>query len=89
MQTITLTFTGDIGFDKYMKGKETDVDLLDPSVSSFLRDSDHLVVNVEGPLYGGDRAVGGDMAATLFMIRCFSLSKASMTLQSLWIAGIS
>ncbi len=46
----TLTFTGDIGFDKYMYGKWNDEQLLAEEVLSFLRDTDHLIVNVEGPL---------------------------------------
>ncbi len=46
----TLTFTGDIGFDHYMDKKWEDEELLDSEVLSFLRDTDHLIVNVEGPL---------------------------------------
>ena len=46
----SLTFTGDIGFDKYMDGRWKDNDLLAPDVISFLRASDHVIVNVEGPL---------------------------------------
>ncbi len=52
----TLTFTGDIGFDKYMKDKWSDESLLDENIVSFLRDSDHVITNVEGPLYSGERA---------------------------------
>ncbi len=47
----TVTFTGDIGFDKYMKDKWSDTDLLAPDIVSFISDTDHLAVNVEGPLY--------------------------------------
>ena len=50
-QTCTLTFTGDIGFDKYMDGRWNDSDLLAPAIVSFLEGSDHLAVNVEGPLF--------------------------------------
>ena len=46
----TLLITGDIGFDKYMDGKWNDPDLLSDEVLSYLRDTDHLIVNVEGPL---------------------------------------
>ena len=46
----TLTFTGDIGFDHYMLGKWKDETLLSSEVSNFLADTDHLIVNVEGPL---------------------------------------
>ncbi len=53
MSTATLTFTGDIGFDKYMAKKWDDDRLLDPAVSSFIKESDHLIVNLEGPLYNG------------------------------------
>ena len=47
---LSLTFTGDIGFDKYMYGRWDDKELLAPDVVSYLNDSDHLIVNVEGPL---------------------------------------
>lgn len=46
----TLTFTGDIGFDKYMDRKWSDEGLLDSEIKSFLSDTDHLIINVEGPL---------------------------------------
>lgn len=45
-----LTFTGDIGFDKYMDGKWEDRDFLDTKIRGFLSDTDYLCVNVEGPL---------------------------------------
>ncbi len=59
--TISLIFTGDIGFDKYMDGRWNDPDLLSPAVSSFLDNCDHLIVNVEGPLY--DKNIQTDTAA--------------------------
>ena len=46
----TLTFTGDIGFDRYMAGKWEDEQLIAPEVLAFLHASDHVVANVEGPL---------------------------------------
>lgn len=46
-----LTFTGDIGFDKYMDGKWRDSNLLDNDITAFLKASDHVIANVEGPLY--------------------------------------
>lgn len=46
----SITFTGDIGFDKYMDNKWQDRDFLDEDVRDFLRSSNHLCVNVEGPL---------------------------------------
>lgn len=50
MNKLTLTFTGDIGFDKYMDGKWADENLLDRDVEEFLKDTDHLIINVEGPV---------------------------------------
>ena len=46
-----LVFTGDIGFDKYMDKRWEDSNLLSDEVRSFLSSGDHLIVNVEGPLY--------------------------------------
>ncbi len=45
-----LVFTGDIGFDKYMSDRWENEDLLSDKVKAFLKDSDHVVANVEGPL---------------------------------------
>ncbi len=45
-----ITFTGDVGFDKYMNGKWEDEGLLSKEILTFLADSDHIAVNVEGPL---------------------------------------
>lgn len=53
----TITFTGDIGFDKYMKDSFRDTGLLEPSVLDFVKDTDHLVVNVEGPLSEGEKQI--------------------------------
>ncbi|MBO4890743.1 MAG: CapA family protein, partial [Lachnospiraceae bacterium] len=50
-KSTVLNFTGDIGFDKYMAGRESDDDLIAPDVLSYLCDCDHLIVNVEGPLF--------------------------------------
>ncbi len=63
--TTALLFTGDIGFDKYMDGKWKDSTLLAPSVRSFLSSSDHLIVNVEGPLFdkSSDHFAGDTPAA--------------------------
>jgi len=47
---MTLVFTGDIGFDKYMDGKWTDDELIAPEVLDFLHEADHVIANVEGPL---------------------------------------
>lgn len=60
-----LTFTGDIGFDKYMKDKWSDESLLDENIVSFLHDSNHVITNVEGPLYSGERSGDSSAAAAL------------------------
>lgn len=57
MNKTTITFTGDIGFDKYMKDKWADEELLSPAVLDFVKDTDHLVVNVEGPLSEGEKQI--------------------------------
>ena len=51
MNKTSLIFTGDIGFDKYMDNKWEDENLLSDEVRGFLSSGDHLIVNVEGPLY--------------------------------------
>lgn len=47
---ISLVFTGDIGFDRYMDGKWDDDALIAPQVLDFLHSGDHVIANVEGPL---------------------------------------
>lgn len=54
----SITFTGDIGFDRYMDKRWTDPGLLSKQVLDFLRDSDHVVANVEGALYEGEDTQG-------------------------------
>ena len=51
MSKTSLIFTGDIGFDKYMDKRWEDENLLSDEVRTFLSSGDHLIVNVEGPLY--------------------------------------
>ena len=51
MYGTSLIFTGDIGFDKYMDKRWEDENLLSDEVRGFLSSGDHLIVNVEGPLY--------------------------------------
>jgi len=46
----TIVFTGDIGFDKYMDGKWDDNSLLSDEIKDFIKQSDHVVINVEGPI---------------------------------------
>ncbi len=65
LDKLTVTFTGDIGFDKHMLGKWDDKELLSSEVLSFIKDTDHLVVNVEGPLYDGSKISREGSAATL------------------------
>ncbi len=62
-QSTVLNFTGDIGFDKYMQGRWDDKDLVAPDVISFIKDCDHLIVNVEGPLFDKSENHTGKNAA--------------------------
>lgn len=55
MSKTSLIFTGDIGFDKYMDKRWEDENLLSDEVRTFLSSGDHLIVNVEGPLYERNR----------------------------------
>ncbi len=63
MKETTLLFTGDIGFDKYMKDKWSDASLLNRDVLSFIKASDHVIANVEGPLFDGSLIPCDDAAA--------------------------
>ncbi|MBE6758776.1 MAG: CapA family protein [Ruminococcaceae bacterium] len=47
----SIVFTGDIGFDRYMYGQWNDPDLLSGEILDFLHSADHVVANVEGPVY--------------------------------------
>lgn len=49
-ENVSLVFTGDIGFDKYMKGKWDDPELISSDVLAFLHEGDHVIANVEGAL---------------------------------------
>ncbi len=62
---LTLTFTGDIGFDKYMDRKWKDPAFLSGEVLSFLRRTDHLIVNVEGPLSDREKVIRKNSVASL------------------------
>lgn len=46
--TFTITFTGDIGFDGYLRGAWEDPSLVSEDIRAFLRDSDHCIGNPEG-----------------------------------------
>lgn len=61
----SLVFTGDIGFDKYMDGKWTDDELLSDEVLNFLKNSDHCITNVEGPLLAQQKDENTTGAASL------------------------
>lgn len=47
---ISLVFTGDIGFDRYMYKKWDDPQLISPEILDFLHSADHVITNVEGPV---------------------------------------
>ncbi len=48
--TLSVTFTGDIGFSRYFKDSWQKKDLLDEKILAFCNDSDHVVANVEGSI---------------------------------------
>ena len=50
MDKVSIAFTGDIGFDRYMNGRWTDPQLLSEDVLDFFHSADHVVANVEGAL---------------------------------------
>lgn len=50
MNSSSLVFTGDIGFDRYMDGMWDDPQLLSKDVLDFLHSGNHVIANVEGPL---------------------------------------
>lgn len=60
-----IVFTGDIGFDHYMHEKWEDPKLLDENILKFLNSADHVVINVEGPLYKADEAASNEGVAQL------------------------
>ncbi|MBR2810764.1 MAG: CapA family protein, partial [Solobacterium sp.] len=56
--TVSLVFTGDIGFDKYMDGKWNDDELISEEVLEFLHSGDHVIANVEGALVRQEKQEG-------------------------------
>ena len=50
INTTSIVFTGDIGFDKYMAQKWEDENLLSEQVLDFFQSADHVCANVEGAL---------------------------------------
>ncbi len=55
MSKLSIAFTGDIGFDRYMDRMWEDKDLISNEVLDFLQSSDHVIANVEGPLVLSER----------------------------------
>lgn len=53
--TLSVTFTGDIGFSRYFKDSWQKKDLLDEKIIAFCGDSDHVVANVEGSVIDPDK----------------------------------
>lgn len=51
MGNVSIVFTGDIGFDKYMDGRWEDEKLLLNKIYDFLHGAEHVVINLEGALY--------------------------------------
>lgn len=49
-ERVSIAFTGDISFDKFMTGKWTDENLLSKPVLDFFQSSDHVVANVEAAM---------------------------------------
>ena len=56
-----ISFTGDIAFSKYFKNAWEDPTFIDKDVVDFLRDSNHVVANVECPVTGGDVSVDSSL----------------------------
>ena len=50
-----ITFTGDIGFDKYMDGKWNDDTLLSENILKFFAGSQHVIANVEGAVLAAEK----------------------------------
>lgn len=48
---VSLVFTGDIGFDRYMSGKYNDPLFFSEEIIDFCKSADYVVANVEGALY--------------------------------------
>ena len=61
IKNISFSFTGDIAFDKYMDKKWEDGELISEEILAFLHDSNHVVVDVEGPVseYEDDKDAKG------------------------------
>ena len=57
----TISFTGDIAFSKYFKDAWKDLSFIDQRVVDYLRNSDHVVANVECPVTSGDVSVDSSL----------------------------
>ena len=57
----TISFTGDIAFSKYFKDAWKDPSFIDDGIVNFLKNSDHVVANVECPMTGGDVSVDSSL----------------------------
>ena len=64
-ENISLAFTGDIGFDRYMYGKWNDPELISPEILGFLHSADHVIANVEGPVAKAEQNTTTEGAAQL------------------------
>jgi len=62
---ISLVFTGDIGFDRYMDSKWEDEELLSGEVLDYLHSGDHVIANVEGPLVENQKNTTNEGTAQL------------------------
>ena len=53
-KTLSIAFSGDIGFDKYMDKKWLDDSLLSNDILQFFHSADHVCINVEGAIIDAD-----------------------------------
>lgn len=65
MKSTTLIFTGDIGFDKYMDRRWEDSNLVSGEIMEYLHSSDHVIINVEGPLSKQEKIIKENGVAAL------------------------
>lgn len=64
-ELVSICFTGDIGFDRYMDHQWEDPELISQGLFDFLHSSDHVVANVEGPLVSQERNTSTEGTAQL------------------------
>ena len=63
--TLSLVFTGDIGFDRYMDQKWDDEELVSDEILEFLHSGDHVIANVEGAMVAQENNTSMDGVAQL------------------------